>query len=73
MLYTLSARKETVHWGYFSASIPPALKVKSGDFVQIEAVTHHAGDAPELLMDSDIRPHHDRSDLRRGCPAQRRT
>jgi acetamidase/formamidase len=55
MLYTLPARKETVHWGYFSASLPPALKVKSGDLVQVEAVTHHAGDAPELLMDSEIR------------------
>jgi acetamidase/formamidase len=29
--------------------------VKSGDLVQIEAVTHHAGDAPDLLMDKEIR------------------
>ena len=55
MLHVLPARKETVHWGYFSASQAPVLKVKSGDLVQIEAVTHHAGDAPDLLMDDEIR------------------
>ena len=54
-LHFLPARKETVHWGYFSASLAPALRVKSGDLIQIEAVTHHAGDAPELLMDAEIR------------------
>jgi acetamidase/formamidase len=66
MLHVLRATPDNVHWGYFSASQPPALHVKSGDLVQIEAVTHHAGDAPELLMDEDIRelyaaiPEHDR-------------
>ena len=55
MLYDLPARKDTVHWGYFSASLAPVLKIKSGDIVRVEAVTHHAGDAPDLLMDSDIR------------------
>jgi acetamidase/formamidase len=54
-LHVLRARKETVHWGYFDASIAPALRVKSGDLVRIEAVTHHAGDAPDLLMDRAIR------------------
>src|ERR1700761_8127556 len=55
MLHTLRATKETVHWGYFDAGLAPVLKVKSGDIVRIEAVTHHAGDAPELLMDEGIR------------------
>ncbi|HXF33656.1 MAG TPA: acetamidase/formamidase family protein [Candidatus Acidoferrales bacterium] len=55
MLHVLPATKNTVHWGYFSASIPPVLRVKSGDLVQVEAVTHHAGDAPHLLMDDGIR------------------
>src|SRR5947209_7193382 len=54
-LHVLRARKETVHWGYFDASLAPALRVKSGDLVRIEAVTHHAGDAPDLLMDQAIR------------------
>jgi len=40
--------------GYFDASLAPALRVKSGDMIRAEAVTHHAGDAPELLMDEGI-------------------
>ncbi len=55
MLHDLKATKKNVHWGYFDAGLAPALKVKSGDLVQIEAVTHHAGDAPDLLMDKEIR------------------
>jgi acetamidase/formamidase len=53
-LHELPARPETVHWGYFDAAIPPALTVASGDLVRIETLTHHAGDAPDLLMDEDI-------------------
>ena len=55
MLHVLPATRKTVHWGYFDASLAPALKVKSGDLVQVEAITHHAGDAPDLLMDKEIR------------------
>ena len=55
MLHVLPAVSKNVHWGYFDASLAPALKVKSGDLVRIEAVTHHAGDAPDLLMDKAIR------------------
>jgi len=55
MLHVLPAVSKNVHWGYFDASLAPALKVQSGDLVQIEAVTHHAGDAPDLLMDKAIR------------------
>ena len=55
MFHRLPARQETVHWGYFDASLAPALRVKSGDFIEIEAVTHHAGDAPDLMMDDAIR------------------
>ena len=46
---------KTVHWGYFDCGLAPALRIKSGDLVQVEAITHHAGDAPELLMDERIR------------------
>src|SRR5580700_4830584 len=55
MLHVLPATKKTVHWGYFSSNLAPALRVRSGDLVQVEAVTHHAGDAPHLLMDDGIR------------------
>lgn len=67
MLHDLRATKENVHWGYFSAGLAPALKVRSGDLIAVEAVTHHAGDAPHLLMDDGIRalfagiPENDRS------------
>ncbi|ACT60230.1 acetamidase/formamidase family protein [Hirschia baltica] len=54
-LHTLKATPETVHWGYFHPNIKPALYVKSGDLIQAEAITHHAGDAPELMMDEGVK------------------
>ncbi len=53
-LHRLRATPATVHWGYFSASIAPALRIQSGDLVQIEAVSHHAGDDPDLMFDAGI-------------------
>src|SRR5262249_25827304 len=53
-LHILRATPKTVHWGYFDAALAPALKIKSGDIVQAQAITHHAGDAPELMMDAEI-------------------
>jgi len=62
MLHDLRATPKTVHWGYFDASLAPVLTVKSGDLIQAEAITHHAGDAPDLLMDAHI------EELYRGVP-----
>jgi hypothetical protein len=53
-LHALRATPTTVHWGYFDASLAPALRVKSGDLVQAEAITSHAGDDPDLMFDSAI-------------------
>jgi acetamidase/formamidase len=53
-VHELPATPETVHWGYFDRDLPPVLTVEDGDFVSIEAVTHQAGDAPDLLMDDAI-------------------
>ena len=53
-LHELKATPKTVHWGYFDATRAPALKVASGDIIRAEAITHHAGDAPELMMDEGI-------------------
>jgi acetamidase/formamidase len=53
-LHILKATPETVHWGYFHPETPPALRVRSGDLVQAEAITHHAGDAPDLMMDAGV-------------------
>jgi acetamidase/formamidase len=53
-VHELPATPATVHWGYFDASLEPVLSVESGDLVAVEALTHHAGDAPDLLMDEGI-------------------
>lgn len=53
-LHTLRATPDTVHWGYFDPSLSPSLRVNSGDYIAAQAVTHHAGDAPDLMMDGDI-------------------
>ena len=53
-LHHLKATPKTVHWGYFDAALAPVLRVKSGDLIQAEAITHHAGDAPDLMMDETV-------------------
>src|ERR1700686_3035332 len=53
-LHQLPATPKTVHWGYFDAALAPVLRVRSGDLIRAEAITHHAGDAPELMMDEPI-------------------
>ena len=53
-LHTLRATPQNVHWGYFDPAQAPSLTVKSGDLVVAEAITHHAGDAPELMMDDAV-------------------
>lgn len=66
-LHTLRADARNVHWGYFDAALAPAITVKSGDLIYAEAVTHHAGDAPDLMMDDALHalwkaiPEHDRN------------
>jgi len=54
-LHTLAATPQSVHWGYFDCSLRPVLTVRSGDIVQLETVTHAAGQAPDLLMDGGVR------------------
>src|ERR1700691_3485770 len=53
-LHQLPASSRTVHWGYFDAALAPVLRVRSGDLIRAEAITHRAGDAPELMMDETI-------------------
>jgi acetamidase/formamidase len=53
-LHCLRATPATVHWGHFDASLAPVLTVRSGDLIQAEAVTHHAGDDPDLMFDPAI-------------------
>jgi acetamidase/formamidase len=37
-VYTLEPTPKTVAWGYYSAHVPPALHVKSGDVVQVHTL-----------------------------------
>ena len=50
----LAATPETCFWGYLDA-LEPGDDRRAGDELTIEAVTHHAGDAPDLMMDDGIR------------------
>lgn len=52
--FLVPATPDTVAWGAIDAARPAVLKVASGSTLTIEAVTHHAGDAPDLLMDDGI-------------------
>jgi len=51
--FHVPASDKTVHWGYFSKSLPPVVEVVSGDFVTIETVTHHAYDDYERMIKGD--------------------
>jgi acetamidase/formamidase len=51
--YFVPATDKTVHWGYFSKSLKPVVEVESGDYVTIEALTHHSGDDMERMVKGD--------------------
>lgn len=53
--HRLPATAGTCFWGFFDRDLPPSLHVEPGTVIDVEAVTHHAGDAPDLLMDDGIR------------------
>jgi acetamidase/formamidase len=51
--HAVPATPETVHWGYFSRSLKPVVTVRSGDFVTIETLTHHANDDHARMIAGD--------------------
>lgn len=53
--HELPAGPDTCYWGYLDAAQPAALEVASGAVIDIEAITHHSGDAPDLMMDDGVR------------------
>ncbi len=65
-LHTLRAEPKTCHWGFFDASRAPVITVRSGDLIQAEAVSSHAGDDPDLMFDAGVEA------LYRGIPEQDR-
>ncbi len=48
--HRLAVRSANVHWGYFSRSLRPVLELSSGDSVEVETLTQHASDAPDLMI-----------------------
>lgn len=59
-IHTLKATPQTCFWGFFDKTLPPTLTIESGDIIYVEALTHHAGDAPDLLMDAGVKEVYDR-------------
>ncbi|WP_425353803.1 acetamidase/formamidase family protein [Ancylobacter gelatini] len=49
----LPVSRDTVHWGYLSRTIAPALRVRSGARVTIETLTQHAYDDHERMIAGD--------------------
>jgi acetamidase/formamidase len=50
----LAATPDTCYWGYLTSVQAPVLEIEAGTELVLEAITHHAGDAPDLLMDEQI-------------------
>jgi len=51
--HLLPVSPKTVHWGYFSKVVAPALILRSGDRATIETLTHHANDDYERMIKDD--------------------
>jgi acetamidase/formamidase/AraC-like DNA-binding protein len=51
--HRLTVSPTNVHWGYFSRSLRPVLEIRSGDSVEVETLTQHASDDPELMIQGD--------------------
>src|SRR3954454_21917160 len=78
-VHKLSATPTTVAYGYYWSEAKPALRVKSGDIVEVETMLTNTptglerlgvkpADVPQALRDIAARPgwsHSHRSDLRR--------
>lgn len=54
--HLLQATAETCHWGYLDASIPPALRITSGEQVRIECVTGNPDWLPPTSWNAEILP-----------------
>jgi acetamidase/formamidase len=50
----LALGPDTVHWGFLDRSLRPAIVVDSGATVSMDTVTHHAGYAPDLMLDEEL-------------------
>ena len=68
MIHDLRATPATCFWGFFDATLPPVLRVRSGDLIHIETLTHQAGDAPDLMIDDGVKAVYDAIPMARRGP-----
>ncbi|HXN24318.1 MAG TPA: acetamidase/formamidase family protein [Candidatus Dormibacteraeota bacterium] len=59
--YTLKATPKTIAWGYYDASAPPVLRIKSGDTVEIHTLITSS---PKRLEDAGVAPQQIEQSLR---------
>lgn len=55
VLYMLKVIVENCYWGYFFVIQVFVIKVKSGDFIQVEVVMYYVGDVFDLMMDDVLK------------------
>jgi acetamidase/formamidase/AraC-like DNA-binding protein len=49
----LAVSERSVHWGFLNRALEPVLEVRTGDFVTVETLTHHASDDFERMIEGD--------------------
>ena len=49
----MTANSSSVHWGYTFNGLEPNLIASSGDIINIEMITHHAGDDIAKMVTGD--------------------
>ena len=59
--YTLEPSPKTIEWGYYDATIPPVLRIRSGDTVEIHTLITSS---PQRLQDAGISPNEVEQSLR---------
>lgn len=59
--YTLEPTPKTIEWGYYDASVPPVLRIRSGDTVEIHTLITSS---PQRLEDAGIPPNQVEQPLR---------
>jgi acetamidase/formamidase len=59
--YTLEPSPKTIEWGYYDAAVPPTLRIRSGDTVDIHTLITSS---PQRLEDAGIPPNQIESSLR---------
>ena len=51
--HLLAANASTIHWGYYSKTLAPAITITSGETITVEMITHHAGDYFDGMIKGD--------------------